>query len=99
MTRRQGYRCRLKPTLDDAALLRQFISCSRFVWNGALAMNELRHERGEKRLGYSAMCEYPVYLKGEYSFLREVHKCGFIFHSFAAFDCFAQGKDWRLALS
>lgn len=36
-------------------------------------MNELRHERGEKRLGYSVMCAYLVYLKGEHSFLREVH--------------------------
>ena len=38
-----------------------------------LAMNELRHERGEKRLSYKAMCEYLVHLKSEHSFLREVH--------------------------
>ena len=38
-----------------------------------LALNELRHERGEKRLGYKAMCEYLVYLKTEHPFLLEVH--------------------------
>ena len=73
MIRRQGYRFRLKPTQADAALLRRFVGCSRFVWNEVLALNELRHECGEKRLGYKAMCEYLVYLKHEYPFLREVH--------------------------
>ena len=73
VTRRQGYRCRLKPTGGDELLLRRFVGCSRFVWNEVLALNELRHERGEKRLGYKAMCEYLVYLKDEYPFLREVH--------------------------
>jgi putative transposase len=71
--RRQGYRFRLKPTQAESALLRRFVGCSRFVWNEVLALNELRHERGEKRLGYSAMCEYLVYLKGEHPFLHEVH--------------------------
>ena len=55
------------------SLLRGFAGCSRFVWNEVLALNELRHECGEKRLGYKAMCEYLVYLKDEYPFLREVH--------------------------
>ena len=73
MTRRQGYRFRLNPTQIENALLRRFVGCSRFVWNELLAMNELRHERGEKRLGYSAMCDYLVYLKDEYPFLRAVH--------------------------
>ena len=73
MTRRQGYRFRLKPTQIDATLLRRFVGCSRFVWNELLGLNELRHEGGEKRLGYKAMCEYLVYLKNEHAFLREVH--------------------------
>ena len=73
VTRRQGYRFRLKPTRAEAALLRRFVGCSRFVWNQVLALNELRHERGEKRLGFKAMCEYLVYLNGEHLFLREVH--------------------------
>lgn len=49
------------------------MGCSRFVWNEVLAINELRQERGEKVLGYKAMCEYLVFLKREYSFLRDVH--------------------------
>lgn len=73
MTRLQGYRFRLKPTQADSALLRRFIGCSRFVWNEVLALNELRHECGEKRLGYATMCDYLVYLKSAYPFLREVH--------------------------
>jgi putative transposase len=63
----------MKPTLLEAVCLRRFVGSSRFVWNELLAMNELRHERSEKRLGYSTMCEYLVYLKGENPFLREVH--------------------------
>jgi putative transposase len=73
MVRRQGYRFRLKPTHADATKLRRFLGCSRFVWNEVLAMNELRHERGERRLGYVAMCDYLVYLKNEHRFLCEVH--------------------------
>ncbi len=73
VTRRQGYRFRLKQNQADAALLRRFVGCSRFVWNEVLALNELRHECGEKRLGFKAMCEYLTYLKSEYPFLREVH--------------------------
>ena len=73
VTRRQGYRFRLKPTAAEAALLRRFIGSSRFVWNEVLALNELRHERGERRLGFAAMCDYLVYLKREYDCLREVH--------------------------
>jgi putative transposase len=43
------------------------------VWNELLAQNELRYERGEKRLSYKAMCEYLVYLKSEHPFLGEAH--------------------------
>lgn len=38
-----------------------------------LALNELRYERGEKRLGYSAIRQYLVYLKDAHPFLREAH--------------------------
>ncbi|MGH7755973.1 MAG: RNA-guided endonuclease InsQ/TnpB family protein, partial [Vulcanimicrobiaceae bacterium] len=54
-------------------VLRRFVGCSRFVWNELLALNELRSLCGERRLGYSAMCDYLTYLKDEYPFLREVH--------------------------
>ncbi len=55
------------------AVVRCFVGCSRFVWNELLALNELRRERGEKRLNYNAMAGYLVYLKNEHPFLREVH--------------------------
>jgi len=73
VTRHQGYRFGLKPTKADVAVLRRFLGCSRFVWNDVLALNELRYERGEKRLGYSAMCQYLVYLRDAHPFLREAH--------------------------
>lgn len=41
--------------------------------NDVLALNELRYERGEKRLGYSAIRQYLVYLKDAHPFLREAH--------------------------
>jgi len=43
------------------------------VWNQTLAFNELRHDRGEKRLWYSGMAAYLRYLKTEYPFLAEAH--------------------------
>ncbi len=54
-------------------MLSRFAGCCRFVWNELLAMNELRHERGENRLGYSAACGYLASIKGEYPWLGEVH--------------------------
>ena len=72
--RRQGYRFRLLLTVKPKmSCLRRFVGCSRFVWNELLAQNEIRLERGEKKLGYGAMCEYLAYLKSEYAFLRNVH--------------------------
>jgi putative transposase len=73
MIRRKAFRFRLKPTRVEAERLRRFVGCSRFVWNELLALNELRCERGEKRLGYRAMCDYLLYLKSEYTFLRDAH--------------------------
>ena len=73
MTRRQGYRFRLLPTKAEEELLRRFVGCSRFVWNELLAQNEIRLERGEKKLSYGAMCEYLTYLRSEHAFLRNAH--------------------------
>jgi putative transposase len=73
MIRCQGYRFRLKPTHQDAAMLSRFIGCSRFVWNELLAQNQIRQERGEALLGYTATCAYLRYLKDEHPFLREVY--------------------------
>jgi transposase len=45
--RRQGYRFLLKPTSSEEALLRQFLGCSRFVWNAIIAENDARFELGD----------------------------------------------------
>jgi transposase len=47
VTRRQGYVFELRLNNREATTLRRFAGCCRFVWNELLAMNELRHERGE----------------------------------------------------
>ena len=63
----------LKPKIRTISRLRRFLGCSRFVWNEVLAMNELRHDRGEKLLTYKMSCEYLVHLKAEYPWLSDVH--------------------------
>ncbi|MHB8703181.1 MAG: RNA-guided endonuclease InsQ/TnpB family protein [Candidatus Tyrphobacter sp.] len=73
MIRRQGYIFELKRNNREATTLRRFAGCCRFVWNELLAMNELRHERGEKRLGYSAACKYLASIKNEHPWLADVH--------------------------
>jgi putative transposase len=73
VTRRQGFVFEIRPNNQEASTLRRFAGCCRFVWNELLAMNELRHERGEKRLGYSAACGYLASIKDEYPWLAEVH--------------------------
>ncbi len=74
MLRLQGYRFRLTPRPADASLLRQFVGCSRFVWNAILAENEARYEMGDPlKLGYSAFCDRLQTLKARHDFLRGVH--------------------------
>lgn len=69
-----GYRFRLKPSLAEEALLRQFLGCSRFVWNAVLAENAFRHEQGDPLpLGYAAFCKRLAALKDRHEFLRTVH--------------------------
>jgi putative transposase len=71
--RRQGYVFELKLNNCEATTLRRFAGCCRFVWNELLAMNNLRHERGEKIFGYSAACGYLASIKDDYPWLTEVH--------------------------
>jgi putative transposase len=63
----------LKPTLAEAALLRQCLGCSRFVWNAILAENEHRFDEGDPLpLNYAAFCARLKALKARHPFLREV---------------------------
>jgi putative transposase len=72
--RRQAYRYRLNPTRQEAALLRQFLGCSRFVWNAILAENEFRFAAGDPlKIGRASFCERLVTLKQKHVFLREAH--------------------------
>jgi putative transposase len=72
--RRQGYRFRLNPIPAEEARLRQFLGCSRFVWNAIVAENESRHEQGDPLpLNHGAFCARLKVLKARHPFLREVH--------------------------
>ena len=72
--RRQGYRFRLKPSASEDALLRQFLGCSRLVWNAILGENEYRYEQGDPLpLNHAAFCARLNTLKARHAFLRDVH--------------------------
>jgi len=72
--RRQGYRFRLKPSAAEDGLLRQFLGCSRFVWNAILAENEFRYEHGDPLpRNYGAFCGRLKALKARHEFLRAAH--------------------------
>jgi putative transposase len=72
--RRQGYRFRLSPRSREEARLRQFLGCSRFVWNAILAENDYRYEMGDPLpLNQVAFCARLKTVKVRHAFLREVH--------------------------
>lgn len=53
---RQAFKFELRPTGDQVRLMRRFAGCRRVVFNKALALQQDRRERAEKRLGYAALC-------------------------------------------
>jgi transposase len=72
--KRQAYRYRLSPTRREAALLRQCLGCSRFVWNAILAENEFRYAAGDPlKIGRASFGERLVFLKKKHVFLRQAH--------------------------
>jgi putative transposase len=56
MLRRQAYVFELMPDGARARSLRRFAGCARFVYNRALALQQERHQAGEKKLSYSGLC-------------------------------------------
>lgn len=56
MKRLQAYRYELMPDGEDLRRMRRIAGACRFVWNKALAIQKSRHEAGEKKLGYAALC-------------------------------------------
>jgi putative transposase len=56
MQRLQAYKFELKPNGEQQCNMRRFAGSCRFVFNKALALQKERHEQGEKKLGYAALC-------------------------------------------
>lgn len=57
MQRLQAYRFELQPNGEQQRNMRRFAGSCRFVFNKALALQQERHEAGEKKLGYAALCK------------------------------------------
>jgi len=57
MQRLQAYRFELQPNGEQQHLMRRFAGSCRYVYNKALALQQERHEAGEKKLGYAALCK------------------------------------------
>ena len=57
MQRLQAYRFKLQPNGEQQRLMRRFAGSCRHVYNKALALQQERHEAGEKKLGYAALCK------------------------------------------
>ncbi|WP_234265170.1 RNA-guided endonuclease InsQ/TnpB family protein [Hydrogenophaga sp. NFH-34] len=54
--RLQAFKFELMPDGGQARLLGRFSGACRFVYNRALSLQKERHEAGEKKLGYAALC-------------------------------------------
>ena len=57
MQRLQAYKYELKPTGQQERQMRRFAGSCRVVFNEALALQQARYERGEKKLGYAELCK------------------------------------------
>ena len=57
MQRLQAYKYELMPDGQQERQMRRFAGACRFVFNKALALQQERHERGEKKLGYADLCK------------------------------------------
>src|SRR5450755_2687871 len=72
--RQQGYVFRLTPTAAQDSLLRQFVGCSRLVWNAVLSENEFRYAAGDPLpIGRKSFCARLLDLKAKYTFLKDAH--------------------------
>lgn len=57
MQRLQAYKYELRPDGQQERQMRRFAGSCRFVFNKALALQKVRYEQGEKKLGYAGMCK------------------------------------------
>jgi putative transposase len=56
MQRLQAFKYELMPNGDQQRRMRRFAGSCRYVYNRGLALQKERFEKGEKRLGYAALC-------------------------------------------
>jgi putative transposase len=57
MQRRQGFKYELIPNGEQQRQMRRFAGSCRFVFNKALALQQERYERGERKLSYAGLCK------------------------------------------
>ncbi|WP_221188311.1 RNA-guided endonuclease InsQ/TnpB family protein [Halomonas cerina] len=57
MQRLQAFKYELMPNGEQVRKMRQFAGMVRFVFNRGLALQKARHEAGDKKLGYAALCK------------------------------------------
>jgi putative transposase len=73
MERLQAYKFELRPDGAQRRLMRRFAGSCRYVYNRALALQKWRYERGEKKLGYAALCKELTAWRSEVMWLRAAH--------------------------
>jgi putative transposase len=57
MQRLQAFKFELMPSGEQQRNMRRFAGSCRFVYNKALALQQERHQAGEKKLGYASLCK------------------------------------------
>lgn len=75
MERLQAFKFELQPNGEQAQQMRRFAGSCRFVFNKALALQQERHEQGEKKLSYAGLCKALTEWKAqpETVWLKETH--------------------------
>lgn len=63
MRRLQAFKYELKPNTQQQRDMRRFAGSCRFVFNKALALQNERYVRGEKKLGYAGLCKQLTELR------------------------------------
>ena len=75
MERLQAFKYELMPNGEQQRQMRRFAGSCRFVFNKALALQQTRHEQGEKKLSYAGLCKALTEWKAqpETLWLKETH--------------------------
>ena len=73
MEQLQAYKFELRPDGAQCRLMRRFAGSCRYVYNRALALQKARYERGDKKLGYAALCKELTLWRAEAMWLGAAH--------------------------